>query len=112
MNNDEVKRYYRIAIDIQDACNMYAVVGEFYRAVEFIKEEYQEKFGQVRVPFQYLRFHPIIRLFLDKLADMSGLSVEGYSNHPMPYHVAYDYCQTKADGGTVNPDDLKWWVQK
>ncbi len=65
------------ALDVQDACNLSGVVFSFAEAMHAICEE-QQRIGEGTA---WKNHHPIVYLFLSKLADLNGYHIgEAYGD--------------------------------
>ena len=66
------KERWQEALDIQNACNLSGLVRSLYVTVGAVRDEANE-LGEGS---DYVATHPIVRLWLDKLCDLAGLTVE------------------------------------
>jgi|GEM_PF-2361523 len=64
----------RDALDVQDACNLSGVAHSFLQAVQAVNAEMRDR-GEGT---EWRNNHPIIRLYVDKLASMAG--VQGWTD--------------------------------
>jgi hypothetical protein len=81
------------ALFIQNACNLSGVVLAFARAMEVLNEEKH----RLNEGSDFVRFHPVTILFVNKLEDMTG------SNYSLRFGKAYDMCQALVNG-TSDPN--------
>jgi hypothetical protein len=79
------------AIAVQDACNLSGVARSFLTAVQAVNEE-AHRLGEGT---EWRNNHPIIRLFVDKLASLCGMQGDMAFNN---YGPAYEECRTLAEG--------------
>ena len=77
---------YKTACEIQDACNLSAVVHEFSRVIRHVREE-ADKLGKGT---EYINRHPVTIAFVDKLVSLSRHSFEAAL-------VAHSTCLDKAE---------------
>jgi hypothetical protein len=59
------------AFDIQNACNLGGLIHDFPRVLTAVQGEAHAR-GQGTA---YVNTHPIVRLWLDKLCDLAGMTV-------------------------------------
>jgi hypothetical protein len=59
------------ALDIQNACNLSGLVHSFPEVIAAVWDEAHER-GEGTA---YVNRHPLVKLWLDKLCDLAGLSV-------------------------------------
>ena len=56
-------------LDVQDACNLSGVVHSFSRAMDVLWAEARDGEGRGT---EWINTHPIVTLFIDKLASLNG----------------------------------------
>ena len=64
----DMKQAAQEALDVQDACNLSGVVGAFHRCVMNTLWPEARRIGQGT---DWVNTHPIVTLYLDKLADLN-----------------------------------------
>lgn len=82
-----MKDEYQAALDSQNACNSSGLIRSLARATEAIWEEAR----QAGKGTDYVNCHPIIVLYLEQLAHLSGTML----SHPR-YSEAYAACELGA----------------
>jgi hypothetical protein len=86
---------YKDAIVIQDACNISGVLLSFSKIILKLN---QEMFFQ-KYDFKWRDHHPLIILFLDKLASLAGGRTEWdyhfAPGYPADFHAAYMFANAK-----------------
>ena len=62
---------YKLALDLQDACNLQALARTFYKElIPAVREDIEEREG--RKPYtNEINQHPAVQIFCDKLYDLS-----------------------------------------
>lgn len=79
------KQAAQAALDVQDACNLSGVLFSFAEVMQFLCDEAHAK----NMGTKWKNHHPIVTLFVDKLADLN--------DRPSPwteaYRDAYDECR-------------------
>lgn len=76
------------ALAVQDACNLSGVLFSFARDMEAVNAAARE-LGEGT---EWRNNHPIVRLYVDKLASLSGMQgTAGYDNFP----AAYAWCKSQ-----------------
>jgi len=78
---------YQTALDVQDACNLSGVVHSFSQVITEVWKEAREK-GQGTA---YVNSHPVVLLFIDKLASLSGYNSD--DSMAKAYGSVYDQAQ-------------------
>lgn len=78
----------KMALDIQDACNLSGVVTSFAQAMEVICK------SERNTGTDWKNNHPIARMFASKIHDLSGMGLS--DSHA--FVEAYDLCKRLADG--------------
>lgn len=84
---DKQKRPYQNALMAQGACNLGALVLTLVDDLGTIRTEPAFNGSD------YLAQHPVVRLYLEQLAHLSGITIDDERN---PYSKAYDICQERA----------------
>jgi hypothetical protein len=59
------------ALDVQNACNLGGLIHSLPRVIAAVQEEAHA----LGAGTAYVNTHPIVRLWLDKLCDLSGMTV-------------------------------------
>jgi hypothetical protein len=74
------------ALDVQNACNLGGLIHDFPRVITAVQED-AHALGEGTA---YVNTHPLVRLWLDKLCDLAGMTV---SQRPVldAYQVARDH---------------------
>jgi hypothetical protein len=80
------KKFYQMALDVQDACNLSGVVYSFKMAMEAICEESH----QLSKGTEWKNKHPICVLFSTQIGYLTGTC--GYADHQV-YMVAVKECE-------------------
>lgn len=70
-----IQQAAQIALDVQNAVNLSGVVRSFAEATQAVWDE-AHKNGKGT---EWVNTHPIVLLFVDKLADLSGQPVMNYA---------------------------------
>lgn len=78
---------YQNALDIQGACNLGAIVRQFGRDICAVQEETR---GNPNFT-EAVAKHPIVRLYLEQLAFLAGLSLRE-TDLCTTYFLAYETC--------------------
>lgn len=60
---------YQLALDVQTACNLSGVVHSLAEALPIIRDEVRASGGGT----DEINRHPVVVLFVDKLADLAGV---------------------------------------
>ena len=72
-----MKSLAQSALDVQDACNLIAVVNSFARVIKHVRVHEESKSGYSS---DALHNHPVIQLYADKIASLTSMqSGEGFS---------------------------------
>lgn len=79
----------RLAIDVQDACNLSGVVRSFAEVTDTIWRNVRASGGGTRE----VNTHPIAVLFTSKIGDLSGVGCGDFD----AFSKAYDTCKQLAD---------------
>ena len=79
-----IKEAAQMALDVQNACNLSGVVYSFAKVMQAICDEANRQSGRGT---EWKNRHPIVILFLDKLADLARCCDRGDS---LTFHRAYD----------------------
>jgi hypothetical protein len=70
------KEHWQQALDVQNACNLSGVLHSFNAVIDDVWAEAHE----VGKGTDYVNTHPLVRLWVDKLAHLSGIQgMQGYS---------------------------------
>ena len=85
-----IKEAAKTALDVQDACNLSGVVFSFAKVMQVICDE-AHRLGKGT---DWKNRHPIVILFLDKLADLAGCCDRGTG---LTFSRAYDACRALAE---------------
>jgi hypothetical protein len=94
------KRDYEIALEIQDASNLIAVVGEFHRVLCTIMRETNSTESR--------NTHPIAVLYASKIASLTRLdSLETQAYSKVYDKIAYDNAAFKRDQFENRIEELK-----
>ncbi len=81
-----MRNEYRVALNIQDACNLSGVVHEFSRVLETLWTEAREQ----KRGTDYVNTHILSKLYAAKIAELAGVTFgDGVSE-------AYRICSEKA----------------
>jgi hypothetical protein len=85
MSKKTIQECAQAALDVQDACNLSGVVFVFADVMHVINEEStREGHGTT-----WKNNHPIVRLFVDKMASLSGM--QGLTDEVMEhFRAAYE----------------------
>lgn len=73
----------KLAIDVQDACNLSGVVRSFAKITEVLWEEARS----LKLGTKFVNEHPISVLFASKIASLTGCE------QPMLFSQAYGVCK-------------------
>lgn len=84
-----LQRAAQDALPVQDACNLSGVARSFLQAVAAVNEE-AHRIGEGTA---WRNNHPIIRLYVDKLASLSGMQGPTAEGN---YSAAYEECKALA----------------
>src|SRR5262245_11354540 len=87
------KNIYRIALDVQDASNPNGVVNSLANE---IMPGIREEPGYREIGTQYVKDHPALILFLDKLNSLCGLQSIGDADSYDRISNAYTECHKRA----------------
>lgn len=79
-------RDYRDAIEVQDACNPGGVIRSLAKVMPKIYNEERAVGGSGT---DWVRSHPILYLYVNKLAQLTQQGLTGYDE----YRVAYEICE-------------------
>jgi len=77
----------RLALDVQDACNLSGVVHSFSQIVTDLRARLEE---QGKGGTEAVNRHPICLLFSSKIASLT------YSESPSEFQRAYNWCEKEA----------------
>ncbi len=88
----------KAALDCQDACNLSGVVFTFAKAMQIICDESNRR-GEGT---HWKNTHPVVILFVDKLADMSGARLINLESNS--FSVAYAACKVFVE---TEPDRVR-----
>lgn len=69
--SDEVKRYCKAAVQVQDACNLSGVVFDFAKAMHAICDDD----NRLHKGTDWKNRHPVAVLFASKIASLTGCEV-------------------------------------
>ena len=73
----------KAAIDIQNACNMGGVARTFHEAVQAVWDEAHRR----QEGTDWVNQHPLIRMFIDKMNDLSGRIDHDTSQYRNDWHI-------------------------
>ena len=76
---------YKVAMDIQDACNLSGVIGMWERLRDDIWTDVREHGGGTRE----FNNHPVNVMFASKVSAMTGAEITQH------FGIAYDACMTR-----------------
>ena len=88
-----IQQAARYALDVQNGCNASGVVFSLSKAMEAICEESNRRGGEGT---DWKNKHPILYLYVNKLADMTGQNPFDITE----YGRAYRLCEKIAEGQT------------
>lgn len=88
---DELAKQAKKVVDIQDACNLVAVLGAWHEAAKFLAHHE----GNASPTF---RIHPVMVMYLSKVTSLMELSTDGIGGVSLSpsedaFRLAYDWCQ-------------------
>lgn len=83
----DIQTCAKLALQVQDACNLTAIVGTFSDVLKTLTDEKRCS--------NEVKNHVITTLFIDKIVDLSGKVV---ANNLSTYSDAYHKCQALAEG--------------
>lgn len=90
---------YRMALMSQSAPNFQALIRALPKIMDEINAEYKAANPDSKMlsaPTDYSTHHPVVRLFMEQLSFLSGLSLAEMSTGT-DYRAASDICEAKAD---------------
>lgn len=93
----EAKQWAATALNVQDACNLTAVV----RAFGQVMTDLSESNGLMVRDTDWLNTHPLVVMFTDKCAHLSGVQDVGND----VFSAAYEWCVATRDGKRPNDYD-------
>lgn len=88
---EELAKQAKKVVDIQDACNLTAVLGAWHEAARFLARHE----GNASPAF---RIHPVMVMYLSKVTSLMELSTDGIGGVSIghdedAFRLAYDWCK-------------------